>query len=258
MTIDANDGENAGIGRPPSLTADRSAGTGLAVASLVLGIVAILLSAACVGAICGVVGLILAVIHLRGSRALRPMAWWGLGLSIAGLVLAVAFTIYAGQAFRQIAKRMGQSGSRTYQQWVGKEAPDIALKDLDGKPLVLSQLRGRRVVLDFWATWCPPCKREIPHFVKLSNTYDADELVIIGISSEDEATIRSFRGSRGIKYPLATARVLPSPYGDIKSIPTTFFIDRKGIIRDVLVGYHDFAQLNAHVIALDQPYDPNS
>jgi peroxiredoxin len=242
---------------PPPLRSEESAGTGLAVASLVLGILAILLSAACVGGVCGLVGLILAVIHLRSSRALRPMAWWGLGLSIAGLLLAMAFTVYAGRAFRQIREHIGQSGSRTYQQWVGKESPDIALKDLDGKSLVLSELRGRGVVLDFWATWCPPCKREIPHFVKLSNTYDVDELVIIGLSSESEATIRSFRDSRGIEYPLATARNLPSPYGDIRSIPTTFFIDRKGIIRDVLVGYHDFAQLNAHVIALDQPPDPN-
>jgi peroxiredoxin len=91
----------------------------------------------------------------------------------------------------------------------------------------------------------------------LSKTYDADDLVIIGISSESEATIRSFRDKWQISYPLAGASNLPSPYGDIKSIPTTFFIDRKGIIRDVLVGYHDFRQLNAHVIALDQPPDPN-
>ncbi|HUT29549.1 MAG TPA: TlpA disulfide reductase family protein [Sedimentisphaerales bacterium] len=255
--VDANDGENRSFGRTPPLRAERSAGTGLAVASLVLGILAVLLSAACVGAICGLVGLILAVTHLRRSRVLRPMAWWGLGLSILGLLLAIAFTVYAGRAFRQIRENMGQSASRTYQQWIGKEAPDIALKDVDGKSLALSELRGRRVVLDFWATWCPPCKGEIPHFVKLSNTYDADDLVIIGISSEDEATIRSFRDSRGIKYPLAAGRNLPSPYGDIKSIPTTFFIDRKGIIRDVLVGYHDFARLNAHVIALDHPRDPN-
>jgi peroxiredoxin len=227
------------------------------VASLVLGILAVLLSAACLGAICGLVGLILAVVHLRGGRALRPMAWWGLGLSIVGLLLTIALTVYAGRVFRQIRERMGQSASRTYQQWIGKESPDIAVKDLDGKSLVLSELLGRRVVLDFWATWCPPCKREIPHFVKLSKTYDADDLVIIGISSESEATIRSFRDSRGIKYPLATASNLPSPFGDVTSIPTTFFIDRKGIIRDVLVGYHDFARLNAHVIALDQPRDPN-
>jgi len=152
---------------------------------------------------------------------------------------------------------MAQLGSRTYQKWIGKETPDVVLRDLEGKSLALSDLRGRRLVLDFWATWCPPCRKEIPHFVKLSDTYDASELVIIGISSEDEATIRSFREKWAINYPLASARNLPSPYGDVRSIPTTFFIDRKGVIRDVLVGYHSFQRLNARVIALDRPVDPN-
>jgi peroxiredoxin len=152
---------------------------------------------------------------------------------------------------------MGQLGSRTYQQWIGQESPELVLKDIDGESLALSELRGRRVIVDLWATWCPPCKREIPHFVRLSNTYDSNDLVIIGISSEKEATIRSFRDRRRINYVLAAARNLPSPYRDATSIPTTFFIDREGIIRDVLMGYHNFARLNARVIALDQPDDPN-
>jgi len=243
--------------QPPPLRGDRSAGTGLAVASLVLGILAVLLSVACVGGVCGLVGLVLAVTHLRRSRVSRPMAWWGLSLSTVGILLTVAWVAYGGLQALRFRCNMAQLGSRTYQKWIGKETPDVVLRDLEGKSLALSDLRGRRLVLDFWATWCPPCRKEIPHFVKLSDTYDASELVIIGISSEDEATIRSFREKWAINYPLASARNLPSPYGDVRSIPTTFFIDRKGVIRDVLVGYHSFQRLNARVIALDRPVDPN-
>jgi peroxiredoxin len=249
--------ENRYSMNPPPLRPERPAGTGLAVASLVLGILAILLSAACVGGVCGLVGLVLALTHLGRSRVLRPMAWWGLSLSTVGLVLTVALAAYVGHQVRQFRGNMAQLGSRTYQQWIGKETPDLVLKDIDGNSLALSELMGRRVIVDLWATWCPPCKREIPHFVRLSNMYDANDLVIIGISSEREGTVRSFRAKRRINYVLAVARNLPSPYGGATSIPTTFFIDRKGIIRDVLMGYHNFARLKARVVALDRPADPN-
>jgi len=82
--------------QPPPLRGDRSAGTGLAVASLVLGILAVLLSVACVGGVCGLVGLVLAVTHLRRSRVSRPMAWWGLSLSTVGILLTVAWVAYGG------------------------------------------------------------------------------------------------------------------------------------------------------------------
>ncbi|MHC4334166.1 MAG: TlpA family protein disulfide reductase [Planctomycetota bacterium] len=226
-------------------------------ASLVLGILAVLLSAACVGAVCGLVGLILALAHLGQSRALRAMAWWGLSLSTAGILLTLAWVAYVDHHMRGFKCNVGRSGSRTYQQWIGKETPELALKDVDGNSLILSEFGGCRVIVDLWATWCRPCRMEIPHFVKLSNMYDANELVIIGISSEKEATLRSFRDKQRINYALVAESNLPPPYGKAVGIPTTFFIDREGIIRDVLVGYHDFARLNARVVALDQPGDPN-
>jgi peroxiredoxin len=185
------------------------------------------------------------------------MAWWGLSLSTVGILLTVAWVAYVDHHMRGFKCSTGRLGLRTYQQWIGKESPELVLKDIDGESLALSELRGRRVIVDLWATWCPPCKREIPHFVRLSNTYDSNDLVIIGISSEKERTLRSFRAKRGINYVLAAGRNLPPPYGDVVSIPTTFFIDREGIIRDVLMGYHNFARLNAGVMALDRPTDPN-
>jgi peroxiredoxin len=93
--------------------------------------------------------------------------------------------------------------------------------------------------------------------VRLRNTYDGNDVIIIGISAEDEKTIHSFAKKRRINYSLALEPNLPAPYADVTSLPTTFFIDREGIIRYVAEGYHDFEQLNIFVKGLDRKADPN-
>lgn len=131
------------------------------------------------------------------------------------------------------------------------EAPDFSIKDVNGNPIKLSDLKGRRVILDFWATWCPPCRKEIPHFIELRSMTKEEELAVIGISSENPETIRSFAIKNKINYPVASAGDLPSPFSDVDSLPTTFFIDRKGIIQNVLVGYNSLEVLRAHALASD-------
>jgi peroxiredoxin len=148
------------------------------------------------------------------------------------------------------------NGGSTFDAWQGVLAPDISVTTLEGKTLKLSELKGKRVVLDFWATWCPPCRKEIPHFIELANGASPDELVIIGISSEDADTLKAFVKKNGINYPIALADDLPSPYSDVTGIPTTFFIDRQGVIQDVLVGYHDFNQLKSRALATDTVGEP--
>jgi peroxiredoxin len=233
-------------------------GFGIAVACFVLGIVSIPLSLFLIGGICGLLGLILGAVHLRKkSNLLRPLALWGLGLSLVGLLGSAGFGAYYFMQLKQVRETMAIMESQDYDEWVGVQAPDFSLTDLDGNSISLSELRGRRVVLDFWATWCPPCRMEVPHFVKLRNRYDVNDLVIIGISSEEEATIRSFISKHRINYVLAVGRNLGLPYADITSLPTTFFIDRKGVIKHVAEGYHDFEELNTFVIALDRKPDAN-
>jgi peroxiredoxin len=100
--------------------------------------------------------------------------------------------------------------------------------------------------------------KEIPHFIKLNSESPADELVIVGISSEEEATLKPFVKNKGINYPIASADDLPAPYSDVSSIPTTFFIDRKGIIQEVLIGYHDFGSLKEHALADDFEGEPKA
>ena len=142
--------------------------------------------------------------------------------------------------------------------WEGVLAPDFTVTALDGKELTLSELRGKRVVVDFWATWCLPCRKEIPHFVRLVNETSRGDLVVVGISSEEARVIDTFAKKNNINYPVASAGKLPPPYDGIQSIPTTFFIDRRGVVQNVLVGYHDYLSLKSHALQKDfegQPKD---
>lgn len=243
--------------QPTNLEKTPFAGLGLAIASLVLGIISIPLSFIVIGGLCGAIGLILSIIYLQRKYLLRTIAWWGLSLSIISLLIS---SVFAGLIYFEVQdfhQTMNLLGSQDYEEWIGKQTPNITLKDLDDNSFTLSSLQGKCLILDFWETWCPPCKMEIPHFVKLRNQYDANDLVIIGISSEDEETLRSFKKKHRINYLISTSSDLPSPYADITSIPTTFFIDREGIIKHVASGYHDFKELNLFVKSLDKEKDPN-
>lgn len=122
----------------------------------------------------------------------------------------------------------------------GRVAPDFTLKSTDGKTVKLSDYRGKVVIVDFWATWCPPCKAEIPDFIKLYSRHKDGGFQMIGISL-DEGGLKDvvpFMKEYGINYPivLGTEEVV-SAYGGIRGIPTTFVIDKKGYVRGAFEGY---------------------
>jgi peroxiredoxin len=230
---------------------------GLAIASLVLGILACVLSLFLVGAVCGLVGLILGLVHVVQKRGPKAMAWWGIGLSVFSILASVALGAVYYHLVMQIRNQATSSlGADSLAKWEGVLAPDISVTTLDGKTIQLDQLKGKRVVLDFWATWCGPCVREIPHLNKLYNETSRDDLMIIGISDENEATLKPFVAGKGVNYPVTSEKNLPSPYKDVHLIPTTFFIDRKGVIQSVVVGYHEFNQLKEHALAKDFQGEP--
>ena len=241
---------------PPTAPGSRPA-LGLAVSSLVLGILAVVLSLFLVGAILGLVGLVLGVLHLRRPHAPRAMAGWGVALSGLAIVAGAGFGLVYYAAYQAIEEMM-VAGEVDLSVWEGVVAPDITVKSLDGETIQLSQLRGKRVILDFWATWCGPCVMEIPHFVQLVNEIPPEDLAIVGISSEDEATLRPFVKSHGINYPIVSADLSMPPYSLVQAIPTTFVIDRNGVIQSVLLGYHDLKTLRALATAPEYAGEPKS
>ena len=122
----------------------------------------------------------------------------------------------------------------------GHGAPDFTLTDLQGRPLTLSDLRGKAVVLNFWATWCPPCKQEIPWFVDLQKRYGAQGLQVVGVSMDDEGdqkAVAKFAADNGINYPILLGKEsVALQYGGIDYLPTTFYIDRNGVVMERVFG----------------------
>jgi hypothetical protein len=107
-------------------------GLGLAVASLVLGILSIPFSLMLVGGICGLVGLVLAVVHLSKRYILRPMAWWGLGLSVTGVLLSLGFGIYFVRGVLEVRETMAMLEGQSFEEWIDAEAPEFTLTGLGG------------------------------------------------------------------------------------------------------------------------------
>ncbi len=121
----------------------------------------------------------------------------------------------------------------------GDKAPDFSLKSVEGKTIKLSDYKGKVVIIDFWATWCGPCRRGIPDLVSIQKEFK-DDLVIIGISLDAEKTIKDVPGfvkSYSINYPIVYGdEKVVMAYGGIQSIPTAFVIDKKGNVVDRHIG----------------------
>lgn len=130
-----------------------------------------------------------------------------------------------------------------------RPAPDFSLTDLSGQKLSLSSYRGKVILLDFWATWCDPCKAEIPHFVDMQDRYGPQGLQVIGLSmDDDEQLVRDFRQQFKMNYPVAMGNPdLASQYGGILGLPITFTIDREGRIVSRHIGATDPAVFEAEV-----------
>ena len=107
------------------------------------------------------------------------------------------------------------------------------MKDLAGKNVRLSDYHGKVVLLNFWATWCPPCKEEMPWFVDLQQRYGAQGLQVIGVAMDDsgQKTIASFTERLGVNYPVLLGKEsVAQAYGDVQFLPDTFYIGRDGKI----------------------------
>ncbi len=135
----------------------------------------------------------------------------------------------------------------------GKPAPSFTLQDLNGKTVSLSDFKGKVVILDFWATWCPPCVVEIPHFIELYKQYKDQGFAMVGISLDREGigVVESFARKYQVNYLILMAdSQVANAYGGITGIPTTFVIDPAGNIRQKYIGYRDKAVFEADIKAL--------
>jgi peroxiredoxin len=127
-----------------------------------------------------------------------------------------------------------------------KAAPDFVLKDLNGNTAKLSDYRGKIVLLNFWATWCGPCKIEIPWFIEFEQTYKDRGFAVLGVAMDDEGweAVKPYLASRKINYRVVLGTdQLAQQYGGVDSLPTTFVIDRDGRIASTHVGLvsrHDY------------------
>ena len=135
--------------------------------------------------------------------------------------------LFAGMREARKNRAAGEPGG----QLMGRTAPDFELPSLDGKNLKLSDLRGKAVLLNFWATYCGPCKIEMPWFVELQKQYGPQGFQIIGVAMDDASTeeITKFAKDMGVNYPILLGKEsVGQSYGGVSVLPTTFFLDRDG------------------------------
>ncbi|HUJ08494.1 MAG TPA: TlpA disulfide reductase family protein [Verrucomicrobiae bacterium] len=136
------------------------------------------------------------------------------------------------------AQRPGTAGERRSNSF-GKKAPDFALPDLAGKTVRLSHFKGKVVVLDFWATWCGPCRKEIPNFIQLQRQYADKGFTMLGIALDEEgaAVVKPFVQQFGINYPVVLGNSqVATAYGGIQAVPTAFLIGPDGRILKTFIG----------------------
>ncbi len=155
--------------------------------------------------------------------------------NIIWIIIILIIGVYL---FPSLKNRLAFAGGKPA---VNERAPEFSLADLSGKNIHLSDFRGKVVLVNFWASWCPPCKMEIPGFQKIYETYKDKGFTVIGIATDDVSP--SFIKDTGMAYPVALAddKVIRD-YGNISGIPASFLVGRDGrLIKKVMGMYFEGA-----------------
>ncbi len=159
------------------------------------------------------------------------------------------------------ASRDQQSTDFDTSPLLNKPAPDFALRDLAGHSASLADYRGKAVLINFWATWCAPCRMEMPWFIALQHKYSAQGFVILGIDSdypEDVPKIPGFAKKMGLNYPVLYGdQQTATKYGCCDYLPMSYYIDRAGIVRFATVGLGDRNTLEGYIQELLGPASPS-
>jgi peroxiredoxin len=124
---------------------------------------------------------------------------------------------------------------------IGSRLPDFSVKDLQGREISSADLRGKVVLIDFWATWCQPCKKEMAGYQKLLDRYGSRGLAVVGFKFDTMKDMEDpvvFAKKIGVRYPLAVAvDDVKQKFGGIEGLPTTMLYDRRGVLRKKVIGF---------------------
>lgn len=154
------------------------------------------------------------------------------------IVVAMVVAVMLVFGFK-LARRSNQGVASGTAQMKSGTAPDFTLQSLDGKTVRLSDFRGKPVVLNFWATWCGPCKIEMPWFVDLQKQYGPSGVQFLGVAMDDASPkdIAEFAASMKVNYPILIGKEsVGDDYGGVQFLPETFYIDRNGKVIDKAFG----------------------
>jgi len=167
------------------------------------------------------------------------------------VILTVTLMLFVG---RRAAQNRGPAGPQLAPgNLSGATAPDFELKSIDGKTVKLSDYRGKAVLLNFWATWCPPCKIEMPWFVDLQKEYGPQGLQVIGVSVDDDAEknagkISAFAAKMSLNYVVLLGNEKVSDqYGGVEGLPTTFYIGRDGKVVAYVQGLVSHSEIEDNI-----------
>jgi peroxiredoxin len=175
-----------------------------------------------------------------------PRMWNATSSRRRFLTAALASGVLAGCSLS--ATRAGKLSSSNR-----KAAPDFSLTDANGSRVKLSDDRGRVVLLNFWATWCGPCKIEIPWFIEFEKTYSSRGFTALGVALDEGGwkAVKPFVTQKGMNYPVVVGNdSVAELYGGIDSLPTTFLIDRDGGIASTHVGLVSKSEYQAEIVHL--------
>jgi cytochrome c biogenesis protein CcmG/thiol:disulfide interchange protein DsbE len=153
--------------------------------------------------------------------------------------LGILLPVYIGYRELQISPNRVANAAPVAQT---KIAPDFPLRSLDGRSVKLSDFRGKIVVLNFWATWCAPCRVEMPSLIDLYDKYRARGVEIIGVSMDDGAQERvsSFVAEMKVNYQILLGnQFVADLYGGLRLLPQTVFIKRDGTIKETMIGMRE-------------------
>jgi thiol-disulfide isomerase/thioredoxin len=203
--------------------------------------------------------------------------------AIVGLVMIAALGLMFWSGFKEYERRKQEAAQQHPPQMVlvpdgqappaasatdasaqpqpmkGRPAPAFTLVDLSGKKVSLSDYRGKAVLLNFWATWCGPCKLEIPWIIKLRDQYQSQGFEVLGIESDNfdddpkglaayKAGVVKSATALGINYPvLLGGDTISKPYGGLDGLPNSFYVDRNGIVTQQIVGLADRDEIEANI-----------